>query len=80
MYETSTVGIIIRPPSCGSRSTAGIEAPSPPWLGLDLLMKLFGGSSHSACEGLIYSDEKSGGGHHHADPGAPGRSESDIFY
>lgn len=42
-------------------------------------MKLFGGSSHSACEGLIYSDEKSGGGHHHADPGAPGRSEPNIF-
>lgn len=42
-------------------------------------MKLFGGSSHSACEGLIYSDEKSGGGHHRDDPGAPGRSEADIF-
>lgn len=42
-------------------------------------MKPFGGSSHSACEGLIYSDEKSGGGHRHADPGARGRSEPDIF-
>lgn len=42
----------------------GIEASSPPWLALELLMKLFGGSSRSPCEGLIYSDEKSGGGRH----------------
>lgn len=60
----------------------GTEAPGSPPPALRSLMKLCGCSSHS-CEGLIYSDGKSGGSEREANTQATGRSEwviVDLFF